>query len=222
MKEIETFYKTNTELSYKLKRKTAKERLCKIERMTPFAANTVLNQWDAALRSSRAATRPQISKPRNRKGASIENSIEFELSENQSSDDLKQEEHFDDGAVNPLCLGQTLLRAGLINPHQIEVALADAQYREDLRFGEILATRGWIAQETADFFVEQLPYLSELGERKPIGQYFKAAKLLNDEQIGKVLVAQSIYPEKFGKLAVAKHYIKQQTLDYLLTRLPNK
>ena len=218
MREIEIFYKTHPDLSYKAKRRTAKERLCKLEGMTPFAAYTVLNQWDAVLREKRANS--CSSTPDADRRSSNEGNDKSKHSGDRSCGVPQKGDSEGEVLLNPQWIGQTLLQAGLINPHQIEVAVADAQYREDLRFGEILAARGWIAQETADFFVEQLPYLSGEREKKPIGQYLKAAKLLDDRQIIKILSAQVIYPEKFGKLAVTKQYIKQQTLDYLMDYLP--
>ena len=121
-----------------------------------------------------------------------------------------------DIATKQSLLGQTLLRAGLINRHQIEVALADARFSTDLRIGEIFASHGWIAQETADFFAERLPRLSEERPKLPIGQYLKSARLVTQEQIDKILDIQRHYPVKFGEIAVTKHYIKQQTLGFIL------
>lgn len=115
-----------------------------------------------------------------------------------------------------LLLGESLSRAGLINPHQVEVALSDARYREDLKFGEILALRGWVNQATADFFADRLHQIASEVEKQPIGQYFKAAKLLTEEQISKVLATQQDCSIRFGELAVAHHYLKRQTLDFML------
>ncbi|MEM9569323.1 MAG: hypothetical protein AAF974_13550, partial [Cyanobacteria bacterium P01_E01_bin.34] len=118
-----------------------------------------------------------------------------------------------------LLLGESLVRAGLISTHHVEVALRDACDRHDLKFGEILALRGWIDQETADFFAETLHHIAAEVERQPIGQYFKAAKLLTEEQISKVLATQRNCSIRFGELAVAHHYLKQQTLDFMLPYL---
>jgi hypothetical protein len=48
-------------------------------------------------------------------------------------------------------IGTILQEADLITPPQLEVALRDQAYYEDMRLGEILALRGWIRQDTADF-----------------------------------------------------------------------
>ena len=59
----------------------------------------------------------------------------------------------------PKRLGMILLEADLVSVSQIQVALQDQLYRPDLLLGEILATRGWINPETADFFAQDWSYL---------------------------------------------------------------
>lgn len=49
-------------------------------------------------------------------------------------------------------LGAYLVEAGLLSPAQVEVILADQQ-RIKMRFGEIVAARGWVKQETVEYFV---------------------------------------------------------------------
>lgn len=60
-------------------------------------------------------------------------------------------------------LGGYLVDAGLINRGQVEVALNDQQ-ATGMKFGEVLATRGWIKQQTIEYFMEKIV----LPERKAI------------------------------------------------------
>jgi hypothetical protein len=118
-------------------------------------------------------------------------------------------------------LGVILEQAGLVALPQIEVALRDQAYCSNLLIGEILALRGWIKQETADFFAQELPALIQQEKTEPIGQYFKRAALLDDIQIQDILAAQKQGQTwiRFGALAVFKGYIKQSTLDFFLEYL---
>lgn len=57
-------------------------------------------------------------------------------------------------------LGDYLVEAGLISEAQIHVALNDQnlakQQGAPMKFGEILATRGWVKQQTIDYFMKKL------------------------------------------------------------------
>ncbi len=223
--EIEAFYKTRTDIPRNVRYKVAKRRLNKVEGISPYVAKTVLQQWDASLRAY-AATRAQSSSSARDLGSKMPHTLQSisdqsdTLPANLASQPSSQSSLSDDNLLpEKLLLGESLLRAGLINSHQVEVALSDARYRNDLKFGEILALRGWIEQETADFFAETLPWIAEEVEKQPIGQYFRAAKLLTEEQIKKVLATQQDCAIRFGELAVAHHYLKQQTLDFMLPYL---
>ena len=52
-------------------------------------------------------------------------------------------------------IGGYLVEAGLLTPAQVDVVLND-QKQSGLRFGEILAARGWVKQETVDYFMEKV------------------------------------------------------------------
>lgn len=52
-------------------------------------------------------------------------------------------------------IGGYLVEAGLLTPAQVDVALND-QKKTGLRFGEILAARGWVKQETVEYFMEKV------------------------------------------------------------------
>ena len=116
-------------------------------------------------------------------------------------------------------LGETLKDAGLISTPQIEVALHDHQYYQDMRLGEILASRGWIKQETADFFAEEWVNLINQRAKHPLGFYFKKASLLNDTQIRSILEEQRQNLLRFGSTAVIKGFLKQSTVDFFLENL---
>ncbi|NJL23082.1 MAG: hypothetical protein HC895_23290 [Leptolyngbyaceae cyanobacterium SM1_3_5] len=57
-------------------------------------------------------------------------------------------------------LGDYLVEAGLLSEAQIHVALNDQnlakQQGSPMKFGEILATRGWVKQQTIDYFMKKL------------------------------------------------------------------
>ncbi|WP_446683849.1 hypothetical protein [Cyanobacterium sp. HL-69] len=115
-------------------------------------------------------------------------------------------------------IGEILLEAGLITPSQLEVALADQSQFFKLKIGEILALRGWLKSQTADFLVEIENKKSAKVYKKeyPIGYYFKKAGLLSHEQIDNILVEQKKLGIKFCETAILKGYLKQQTAEFFL------
>lgn len=52
-------------------------------------------------------------------------------------------------------LGGYLVEAGLLTPAQIDVALND-QKLTGMRFGEILAARGWVKQQTIEYLMKKV------------------------------------------------------------------
>ncbi len=235
LSEIEAFYKTRTDIPRSIRYKVAKRRLNTVDGISPYVAKTVIEQWDDSLKAS-AANRAQSCINASERGPTMAHTLQStseqstpEQSNPHSSDTIPLgpppktavASVLDGGGLRPdkLLLGESLVRAGLINTHHVEVALRDAYDRTDLKFGEILALRGWVDQETADFFADTLHQIAAEVERQPIGQYFKAAKLLTEEQISKVLKTQQDCSIRFGELAVAHHYLKQQTLDFMLPYL---
>ena len=121
--------------------------------------------------------------------------------------------------IEPELLGQTLRKAGLITFPQIQVALTDREYCQHLRIGEILAYRGWIKQQTADFFADEWQSLVERLERYPLGFYLEQSSLLTSKQINAVLEEQKQLWIKFGSVAIIKGFLEQQTLDFFLENL---
>ena len=52
-------------------------------------------------------------------------------------------------------LGGYLVEAGLLTPAQIDVALND-QKSSGKRFGEVLAARGWVKQQTIEYLMQKV------------------------------------------------------------------
>lgn len=52
-------------------------------------------------------------------------------------------------------LGGYLVEAGLLTPAQIDVALND-QKNSGMRFGEVLAARGWVKQQTIEYLMQKV------------------------------------------------------------------
>ncbi|MDJ0554126.1 MAG: hypothetical protein QNJ68_06750 [Microcoleaceae cyanobacterium MO_207.B10] len=113
-------------------------------------------------------------------------------------------------------IGQVLYQAGLISGNEVEKILQYQSSNRHLRFGEIAVMWRIIKQETADFFVELFPQLIKDNQKKPLGEYLKLAKLLNDEQIYSILVEQHQTNLRFGEVAVQKGWLKQETIDFVL------
>ncbi|MGB7415822.1 MAG: hypothetical protein WA902_16575 [Thermosynechococcaceae cyanobacterium] len=124
------------------------------------------------------------------------------------------------GLVSPQQrLGEILRQAGLISAAQISVAAHDQELYTDMRLGEVLALRGWLKQETADFFAEQWTKVICEPAKLRIGDYLKAAALVDQGQIDNVCREQWQTGLRFGSAAVVLGVIEQSTLDFLLTYL---
>ncbi|BAC09221.1 hypothetical protein [Thermosynechococcus vestitus] len=119
-------------------------------------------------------------------------------------------------------IGELLLKAGLITPGQLQVALIEQGIYTKVRLGEILALHGWLSQETIDFFVEEWPKLAQDKQKHPIGFYLKKAGLLTEEQINQILKEQWQASYRFGALAVLNGWVKQETVNFFLEHInPN-
>lgn len=116
-------------------------------------------------------------------------------------------------------IGQILQEAALITPPQLEVALHDQTYYEDMRLGEILALRGWIEQNTADFFVQDWFNLVNQRIDRPIGFYLNKAGLISESDIKSILREQHLNSLRFGDTAIKKGLIKPKTVDFFLKNL---
>lgn len=117
-------------------------------------------------------------------------------------------------------LGQILQQAGLVSDTQIKLAVSIQQGAQDqLKIGQIIAQRGWLYQETIDFFAEELLKLKNSQQKQPIGYYLKKSKLLDDQQINSILAEQKEVDLRFGEIAVKKNWLKPQTVEYMLQYL---
>lgn len=66
-------------------------------------------------------------------------------------------------------LGSYLVDAGLLTQAQIDVALND-QKATGMKFGEVLATRGWVKQKTIEYFMRKI-VIPEREALKPEPRY---------------------------------------------------
>lgn len=116
-------------------------------------------------------------------------------------------------------LGLVLRKAGLVSSEQVETALKESFILPKCKIGEVLAIRGLIKPQTADFFAEIWPDILATKKLQPLGQYLQDASLINEQQVTKVLKIQSRNSSKFGKIAVEQGLISQSTLDFFLEHL---
>jgi hypothetical protein len=125
---------------------------------------------------------------------------------------------------NSKALGEILQEADLVSSAQIEVVLRDQTIYQDMRIGEILALRGWLKPETADFFVEKWPSLLRQKDKQPLGFYLQEAALLEPGQIKEILnlQRQEEHWVRFGKMAVIHGLLSQKTVDFFLENLASK
>ncbi len=121
-------------------------------------------------------------------------------------------------------LGEMLQQAHLVTPAQIEEALQEQVRQPQSRLGEILARRGWLKQETADFFAERWAELvtqTEAPSKEPLGHYLKEAALLDEQQIQAILDEQEQKRlwVRLGALAALKGWLNQSTVDFFVQHL---
>ena len=116
-------------------------------------------------------------------------------------------------------IGEILQEADLISVPQLEVALRDQVYNQNLRLGEILALRGWIKQDTADFFAQEWFKIINRRIEHPIGFYLKQAGLLEEQDIKRILLLQNRHSLRFGDTAVKQGLIKPNTVNFFLQNL---
>ena len=123
-------------------------------------------------------------------------------------------------------IGEILYKAHLVSPAQIDVALRDQRRYQDLalgniKIGEIFALRGWLKQETADFFVHRWHTLLSEQQRKPLGYYLCEAALLSEQQIFYLLEEQQKLSTKLrlGELAYLEGWLHLKTVDFFVKSL---
>ncbi|MGH2414666.1 MAG: hypothetical protein ACRDEA_13470 [Microcystaceae cyanobacterium] len=122
-------------------------------------------------------------------------------------------------------LGEILQQANLVSATQIEEALIEQAQLQERRIGEILAERGWLKQETADFFAEKWMHLvlqhKAKQAKQPLGYYLQEAALLDENQISAIISeqGQGRLWIRLGTLAVLKGWLKQSTVDFFVENL---
>lgn len=130
------------------------------------------------------------------------------------------------GGVRPISkpqnskpIGQILQQANLLSPDQVATVLQEQakQKHQHQRFGDILVRLGWLNPKTVDFFAEELPRLAATGYRQPLGHYLKSAGLLTDAQINAILNYQAQTGMRFGEIAASKGWVKQETINFILS-----
>ena len=119
---------------------------------------------------------------------------------------------------NPL-LGEILREADLITESQLETILQDKLHYRSYRIGELIALRGWLKQETVDFFADDWETCLKQGPQYPIGEYLKQAGFLEQEDIKNILDQQQQLEMRFGEIAVARGFLKPTTLNFFLNHL---
>jgi hypothetical protein len=139
--------------------------------------------------------------------------ISFRLT-TQSSDDLRRFL-----AIQTQMLGKILQEADLVSSSQIQAALQTQIQAPDLRIGEILAQRGLIKSETADFFAQDWSEVVAQSDKNALGYYLRQAAILNSAQIEVILAEQRATGVRFGTVAVFQGFLKSTTLDFFLANL---
>jgi hypothetical protein len=117
--------------------------------------------------------------------------------------------------INNKPIGELLKEAGLINTGQLQVALVEKQLYPSLKLGEIVSLHGWLKQETADFFAEQIKNMDP-HQKLSLGEYFCQAGLLTQQEIQQLKIEQRKSGMKFSSIAVDAGLVKQKTIDFFL------
>lgn len=118
-------------------------------------------------------------------------------------------------------LEEILQRASLVSAAQVEEALREQSQQQEPKLGEIMAKKGWIKPETADFFVNHWQNIISQTEKQPLGYYLQQAGLLDQDQIDTIINEQKqgrIWV-RLGACAALKGWVKQTTIDFFIEHL---
>ncbi|MEP1058507.1 MULTISPECIES: hypothetical protein [Cyanophyceae] len=102
-------------------------------------------------------------------------------------------------------LGGYLVEAGLLTPAQIDVALND-QKLTGMRFGEILAARGWVKQQTIEYLMHKVVLPEQKDVKQPASRTMTAS-----QQSGNVSARAADIPSPHGSEA-GKQAIRRDAL----------
>jgi UDP-N-acetylglucosamine transferase subunit ALG13/anti-anti-sigma regulatory factor len=112
-------------------------------------------------------------------------------------------------------IGFTLQRAGLISPEQlVQVREIQAQSHHVL-FGEVLVERGWLSQQTVDFFAERLPKLVNLRDQLPESHYLELSGLVDPDSLALLKQEQRQNNQSLFDLAVYRGVLTETTAEFL-------
>ena len=111
-------------------------------------------------------------------------------------------------------LGLTLLQAGLLSQEQLKMISYFRLHNCHQRLEEIVVKKGWLKQETVDFFAKP----KMIKHRKSLSQCCQSAGLLNDNQIATISEEQKL-GLMFEEIVLQKGWLKPQTLFFLLEAL---
>jgi hypothetical protein len=90
-------------------------------------------------------------------------------------------------------IGSYLVDAGLLTAGQIEVALND-QKVTGMRFGEILAARGWVKQQTVDYLMEKIVVPERRSKQQVNSAKAETSELNGVRHHSQVAVSESLSP----------------------------
>jgi tetratricopeptide (TPR) repeat protein len=102
-------------------------------------------------------------------------------------------------------IGECLVESGLINASQVTVALCDQQ-ATGLRFGEIIAARGWVSEEMIETLIRQYEEVQDMGEKRINTSKYDPELLASVFDTKKINKLKS--PTLAGDLERAEKYLK--------------
>ena len=134
-------------------------------------------------------------------------------------------------APEPQKLGAYLIKRGLINPRQLEVALMEQRggqtWGKRTPLGDILIRRGILTPQdlAAALLMQQRDRLRAGSGRRPerLGEYLIVAKQVSPEQLGAAFAEQARLRQRghyivLGELLLRRGYLKVETLERALDR----
>lgn len=107
-------------------------------------------------------------------------------------------------------IGSYLVDAGLLTAGQIEVALND-QKVTGMRFGEILAARGWVKQQTVDYLMEKIVVPERRSYKQRVGQSQIRTDGLSTNQNSKAVGDELSLPSRLSVSGRQSNSVEGQT-----------
>lgn len=205
MRRIEDYYLGATDISPQVRRQVAHRKLSELPTFNAKLADVAISQWDDV-----AHQRGIPVGPSDRKRGRVIPLRHMQPSKARTAATQAWQ------TLTSLRLGQMLGEAGLLTAEQVDLIVTLQLDDRTQRFGEIAVQRGFLKQETVDFFAERLPQCVKAPWRYPLGQYLRLAGLLDDEQTSAILIEPRSKRSRFGEIAVAKGWVEQRTVNWLV------